>query len=77
MTLSLNTEAVGSGAHEKQQKLIEKMESITDEVRDAVLEKWLSYSKCSNLNDFIVWRLHFMSRIYSTRETVAIKVILT
>ena len=77
MALSHNTEAVNSKAYEKQQKLIDKMDCVTDEVRDAVLEKWLSYSKCSNLNDFIVWRLHFMSRIYSTRETVAIKVILT
>ena len=52
------------------------MTNIPDEICDAVIEKWLTYTKTQNLNEFMVWRLHLMKRIYSTRETIALKIIL-
>jgi hypothetical protein len=55
--LSNNTEdAKGSKAYEKQQGLINKMLEIPEAVRDAVLYKWLKYTKTEQLNDFMLWR---------------------
>jgi hypothetical protein len=33
---------------------------IPDTTRDAVIEKWLTYTKTENLTEFIMWRLRIM-----------------
>jgi hypothetical protein len=36
----------------KQNIYIDKIAAIPDEVRDAVIEKWLTYAKSENLTEF-------------------------
>ena len=52
------------------------MATIPDEVRDAVIEKWLTYCKAENLNEFLMWRIHIMSRNISSIEQNVMKIIL-
>ena len=35
--------------------------NIPDKVRDAVLEKWLTYVKSENLTEWVIWRKHLMN----------------
>lgn len=34
--------------------------AIPDSTRDAVIEKWMTYCKSDQLNEFMLWRLHVM-----------------
>jgi len=54
--------------HTERLEYCEKVSVIPDRVRDAIIEKWLTYAKSQNLTEFIVWRLHIMQRAMSMRE---------
>ena len=55
---------------------ISGLAQIPEPVRDAVIEKWLTYTKSENLTEFLVWRTHLMKQPYSRKEQVALKMCL-
>jgi hypothetical protein len=49
-------------ACEKSKKYAEKVDNIPDEIRDLILEKWLTYCGSNNLNEWQEWRKCLMKR---------------
>ena len=47
--------------YEDQDIYIIQVMNIPDKVRDAVLEKWLTYVKSENLTEWVIWRKHLMN----------------
>ena len=45
-------------------------------MRDAIIEKWLTYVKSENLTEFVMWRMMFMHREFSIDEGNKLKVVL-
>jgi len=35
---------------------MKEIEKIQDEVRDAIIEKWMTYIRVENSTDWLVWR---------------------
>jgi len=49
---------------------------IPDEVRDAVLEKWLTYVKSENLTEWIIWRKRLMNKRFTRHDNLQMKIAL-
>ena len=47
-----NEHEIDSNGWNKQNAYIDKIVAIPDEVRDGVIEKWLTYTKSENLTEF-------------------------
>ena len=57
-----NNKHPSSKAYQKQNEQCVAVLRITDEIRDAVLEKWLTYAKTDHLNEIQLWRLCLLDR---------------
>jgi hypothetical protein len=55
---------VGTKEWIEREAYIERMAGIPESIRDAILEKWLTYTKSENLTEFQLWRLHLMRQCY-------------
>jgi hypothetical protein len=47
-----NPHEAESAAWEKQKNYVDKIAAIPDNVRDGIIEKWLTYTKSENLTEF-------------------------
>jgi hypothetical protein len=45
-----------------------KMKNVPEEVKDAVIEKWLNYCKCHHINQSINWRLKIFLHEFNYKE---------
>jgi len=51
----------------------EQVARIMPEIRDGIIEKWLSYCSNENINEFQVWRLHLMRHKFTQFEVLCLK----
>jgi len=49
---------------------------VPDDVREAILEKWLTYAKSENLTEWQMWRLLLMRKGLDLMEQTALKLVL-
>ena len=49
----------------EQNKYIDKVANIPEEVRDSIIEKWLTYVKSENLTEFLMWRILIMKKNFT------------
>ena len=49
-----------------------KVAKIKNEIRDGIIEKWLSYATSENLTEFIIWRLHLMRLKFTMFEIMVL-----
>jgi len=59
-----NDYAAGTKEWIEREAYVERMAGIPESIRDAILEKWLTYTKSENLTEFQLWRLHLMRQCY-------------
>lgn len=57
---SANRHKKGSKQHKEQKAEMEKLLNIRDDVRDAIIEKWITYCKVENGTQFLKWRLQLI-----------------
>jgi len=57
-----NNKNPNTKAYQKQNEQCVAVLEISDEIRDAVLEKWLTYAKTDHLNKIQMWRLCLLDR---------------
>ena len=52
----------------EQENLYEKIKAIPEDVREAVIQKWLSYAKSENITEFMMWRTYLMANSYTLEQ---------
>lgn len=74
--VAVNSFPKGTVKHEDQNMFVDQVMEIPDEVRDAVLEKWLTYVKSENLTEWIIWRKRLMNKRFTRHDNLQMKIAL-
>ena len=62
-----------AASYDEKKAEVDAIQKISDEVKNAIIEKWITYCKADNLNKFMHWRLAVMKEKLDVKSNIALK----